>query len=222
MGNSVKRWGFFFWIGGAMLCSGSRLVGAQPAPNPDAARQLVELVRVEPRIRLEVRYATNNNFMKRRLYPQARVFVHRQVAEALSRVADRCQRHGKGLLVFDGYRPWRITQAMWEATPVEKRAFVADPAKGSRHNRGGAVDLTLVDLKTGRAVEMTSAYDEFSPRAAANFRGTPRAVAHRDLLRRAMEAEGFQVYPEEWWHFDFKGWQSWPLLDYSFDELDRL
>lgn len=196
---------------------------AQPAPNPEGAAQLVELKRVVPDVHLEVRYATSNNFMKKVLYPQARFFCRREVAESLKRVQARLVKHDLSLLVFDGYRPWRITKKMWDDTPPENHKFVADPAKGSKHNRGGAVDLTIMDLKTGKPLEMTSAYDEFSPRAAFNYPGgSARSHKNRDFLRQVMEAEGFQVLPHEWWHFDYKGWKSFPLLDYSFDELDAL
>lgn len=216
MGSSVKLLGMI-WL----LLVG--LAWGQPDPNPEAAAKMVELVRVVPDIHLEVRYATANNFMKRVLYPQPRVFVRREVAEALGRVQKRLAARRMSLLVFDGYRPWRITKKMWDDTPPENRGFVANPAKGSKHNRGGAVDLTIVDLKTGKPLEMTSAYDEFSKRAAYNYPGgSKQSHINRDLLRRSMEAEGFQVLPHEWWHFDFKGWKEFPLLDYSFDELDAL
>lgn len=205
---------------------GCALVGwgwAQPPANPAGAAQLVELQRVVPDIHLEVRYATANNFMKKVLYPQPRVFVRREVAHALGRVQRRLAARNLSLLVFDGYRPWRITKKMWDDTPPKDRGFVANPQKGSKHNRGGAVDLTLYDLKTSKPLEMTSAYDEFSPRAAFNYKGgSARSHINRDLLRHCMEAEGFQVLPHEWWHFDYKGWKDFPLLDYSFDELDAL
>lgn len=214
--RSVK---YFSMICLSLVC----LAWAQPAPNPEAARQLVELIKVAPQVRLDVRYASKNNFMGQVLYPQARIFVRPEVGEALKRVQHRVDRRGFQLLVFDGYRPWRVTKMMWDKTPPEKRDFVADPAKGSRHNRGGAVDLSLWDTKRGKPVEMPSGYDDFSPRAAFNFSGgTSRSRANRDFLRHCMEAEGFQVYPEEWWHFDYKGWKDFPLLDYSFDELDAL
>lgn len=199
------------------------LAWPQPAPNPEGAAQLVELKRVVPDVHLEVRYATKNNFMKKVLYPQPRIFVRKEVGDSLARVQQRLKERGLSLLVFDGYRPWRITKKMWDDTPPENHKFVADPAKGSKHNRGGAVDLTLMDLKTGKALEMTSAYDEFSPRAAFNYPGgSKKSHENRDLLRTVMEAEGFQVLPHEWWHFDYKGWKNFPLLDYSFDELDAM
>jgi D-alanyl-D-alanine dipeptidase len=216
MGRSVKLLGVIgCWLTG--------WAWAQPPANPAAAAQLVELNRVVPDVCLEVRYATANNFMKRVLYPQPRVFVRREVADALGRVQRRLAHRHLSLLVFDGYRPWRITKKMWDDTPPKDRGFVANPEKGSKHNRGGAVDLTILDRKTGKPLEMTSAYDEFSPRAAYNYPGgSPQSHRNRDLLRSCMEAEGFQVLPHEWWHFDYKGWKEFPLLDYSFDELDAL
>ena len=216
MASSVK-------LLGGICCALVGWAWAQPPANPTGAAQMVELNRVVPDIRLQVRYATTHNFMKRVLYPQARVFVRREVADALSRVQRRLASHHLSLLVFDGYRPWRITKKMWDETPPKDRAFVADPQKGSKHNRGGAVDLTLYDLKKGKALEMTSMYDEFSPRAAYNYSGgSEQSHKNRDFLRHCMEAEGFQVLPEEWWHFDYKGWKNFPLLDYSFEELDRI
>lgn len=124
------------------------------------------------------------------------------------------------MLIFDGYRPWAVTKVFWDATPADKKVFVADPSKGSKHNRGCAVDLSLYDLKTGKEVEMTGAYDEMSERSDANFAGgTAEQRRTRDLLRKAMEDEGYTVYPEEWWHYDYKDWQQYPILNVSFTEL---
>lgn len=206
-----------------LLLSTTNQAAAQPARDDESARKLTELKRLVPDVRLEVRYATTRNFMGRKLYPAPRIFVRQEVAEALARVQRRVARHGDSLLVFDGYRPWGITKMMWDETVPEKRGFVANPAKGSKHNRGGAVDLSLCDSRTGKALPMPSSYDEFSPRAAFNYAGgTPQERANRAFLRRCMEAEGFQVLPHEWWHFDYKGWKTFPLLDYSFTELDAL
>jgi len=138
--------------------------------------------------------------------------LQRPAAEALGRVAHALAAQGYGLLVFDAYRPWYVTKMFWEATPDSLRAFVADPAKGSRHNRGAAVDLTLYELKSGKVVRMPSGYDEFTPRAAANYEGGTAAQRRlRDLLKNAMIAEGFLVYAEEWWHFDYENWQQWKI-----------
>ena len=195
-------------------------VGPPTEQGPFRKVDLVEVVALDPSIKLDVRYATSDNFMGRVLYTQARVFLQRPAAEALVRAHRRVREHGYGLLLFDGYRPWRVTKLMWDSTPPEKRDFVADPAKGSKHNRGCAVDLSLYDLAQGREVEMPSAYDEFSPRAAPGYQGgTPDQRARRDLLRRAMEAEGFSVEPNEWWHFNCRDWRSYPILDVPFEEL---
>ena len=188
--------------------------------GPFRPGELVELTRVGPGIRLDIRYATTHNFMGRVLYPQARAFLQRPAAEALVQVQAELRPLGYGLLVFDGYRPWRITKQMWDHTPADKKEFVADPRKGSRHNRGCAVDLTLCDLATGREIEMPGAYDEMSPHSYAAFAGgTPAQRAARDLLRRLMEAHGFAVLPAEWWHFDFRDWNLYPIQDVPFEKL---
>jgi D-alanyl-D-alanine dipeptidase len=110
----------------------------------------------------------------------------------------------------------------WEATPDDKKIFVADPKEGSKHNRGCAVDLTLYGLKTGQAVEMPSGYDEMSPRAYADYSGgTTEQREHRAILRQAMEKEGFTVYPQEWWHFDYKDWKRYPIMNVRFEELGK-
>jgi serine beta-lactamase-like protein LACTB len=127
---------------------------------------------------------------------------------------------GYGLLVHDAYRPWYVTKVFWDATPDDKKKFVADPAKGSRHNRGCAVDLTLYDLKTGKPVEMVSTYDETTDRAYPDYPGgTSLQRWHRDLLRAAMEAEGFTVFEAEWWHFDYKDWQKYRIGNVPFDRI---
>ena len=208
----------------AALVAGT-LAAQQPVPRTEPRLErrradLVEVATLDPTIRLDVRYATANNFMGRVLYSQARVFLQRRAAEALARAHRGLKRHGFGLLLFDGYRPWRVTKMMWDSTPPEKRSFVADPAQGSKHNRGCAVDLSLYHLDSGREAEMPSAYDEFSERAAPFYRGgTPEQRARRDLLRRAMEAEGFTVEPNEWWHFNCRDWRSYTILDVPFEEL---
>ncbi len=148
--------------------------------------------------------------------------MQKPAAEALERVNEKLKAQGYGLLIYDAYRPWYVTKMFWDATPEKFHSFVADPSKGSRHNRGCAVDLTLYDLKTGKPVEMVGGYDEFSDRAFPDYLGgTSRQRWHRDLLRRAMEAEGFTVYEEEWWHFDYKDWRKYPILNKTFEELTK-
>ena len=130
------------------------------------------------------------------------------------------RRVGYGLLIHDAYRPWYVTKMFWDATPPEHRWLVADPAAGSRHNRGAAVDLTLYDLATGRAVEMPGTYDELSDRSYPDYPGgTSLQRWHRELLRRAMEAEGFAVNPTEWWHFDHETWRQYPILNVPFEAI---
>ncbi len=197
-------------------------IAATPPAQPDSLRapDLVELITLDRSIKLDVRYATTNNFMGARFYDEPRAFLQRPAAEALVRVSERLHRFGLGLLVHDAYRPWYVTRMFWDATPENQHDFVADPANGSRHNRGGAVDLTLYDLLTDEPVTMPSGYDEFSPRARWDWPGgTARQRALRDLLRRAMESEGFDVYPPEWWHFDHQSWRSYPVLNLPFDGL---
>jgi zinc D-Ala-D-Ala dipeptidase len=196
----------------------------RPPPEEGEFRppDLVEVTRLDRTIRLDIRYATARNFVGRPVYPQARAFLQRPAAEALARVNRALRRDGYGLVVFDGYRPWHVTKLFWDLTPEGKKEFVADPARGSRHNRGCAVDLTLYHLKTGRRIEMPSAYDDFSERAHINYAGgTEEQRRHRDLLRAAMEAEGFAVYEPEWWHYDYKDWREYPILNLTFAEISR-
>lgn len=181
---------------------------------------LVDLTTVDPRIKLDIRYAGSNNFMGIPLYERAAAYLQRPAAEALKRAQAALAAQGYGLLIHDAYRPWFVTWMFWEATPPDARMFVANPAKGSRHNRGCAVDLTLYDLMTGRVVEMPSRYDEFSGRAYADFvGGTTKQRALRAVLREAMTAQGFEVYAEEWWHFDFKDWRRYAIGTKTFTEL---
>jgi D-alanyl-D-alanine dipeptidase len=183
---------------------------------------LVSLGELDPRIRLDIRYATGRNFLGVPVYTQARAFLQRPAAVALLRAHRALLAQGYGLLIHDAYRPWSVTWIFWEATPKDKRDFVADPAQGSRHNRGCAVDLTLYDLASGQAVEMPSLYDEMSERAYPDYAGgTPQQRRLRDLLRAAMEAEGFSVFDKEWWHFDYKDWRQYRIGNERFEELNN-
>lgn len=198
------------------------LLLAQPPVETGDFRpsDLVELHKLDATIRLDIRYATANNFLGRPVYTESRAFLQRPAAEALVRANRRLQKQGYGLLIHDGYRPWAVTKVFWDATPSDKKQFVADPVKGSRHNRGCAVDLTLYDLKTGLAVEMPSGYDEMTERAYPGYQGgTEPQRRRRDLLRAAMEAEGFTVFEVEWWHFDYKDWRRYRVENVSFEEL---
>ena len=181
---------------------------------------LVDVTTVDPGIKLDIRYAGPDNFMGIPFYETPAAYMQRPAAEALGRIHRALAAKGYGLLIHDAYRPWCVTWMFWEATPAEDHVFVADPAQGSRHNRGCAVDLTLYDLKTGKAVEMPGRYDEFSTRSHADFvGGTTAQRTRRAVLRQAMEAEGFTVYPEEWWHFDYRDWKRYPIGTETFTEL---
>jgi len=189
-------------------------------PGPFRKPDLVELARLDPAIHLDIRYASAKNFLSTPVYTQARAFMQGPAAEALVRVLHKLQPLGYGLLIHDAYRPWYVTKIFWDATPPEGKIFVADPQKGSKHNRGCAVDLTLYDLATGQPVEMPGLYDEMSPRSFPNFPGgTSLQRWHRDLLRRAMESEGFTVNEDEWWHFDYKNWKQYGILNVSFEKI---
>jgi D-alanyl-D-alanine dipeptidase len=201
------------------------LVRAQEPPKENGTFRkpdLVELVKLDRTIKLDIRYATSNNFLGRPVYTEARAFLQRPAAEALVRANKVLRKNGYGLIIHDGYRPWSVTKIFWDATPADKKVFVADPAQGSRHNRGCAVDLSLFDLKTGEEVVMPSGYDEMSERSHINFAGgTAEATRLRDMLRVAMEAEGFAVYEPEWWHYDYKDWKEYPILNISFSEIGQ-
>lgn len=181
---------------------------------------LVEVTRLDSTVKLDIRYATSNNFMHRKMYTRTRAFLQRPAAGALVRAHRALQRQGFGIVIFDGYRPWSVTKAFWDGTPKSKRKFVANPREGSKHNRGCAVDCSLYDLATGTEVEMPSPYDDFTEKAAANYPGGTDAQRNaRKTLRDALEAEGFSVNPGEWWHFDHKDWRKYRVLNIPFEDI---
>jgi D-alanyl-D-alanine dipeptidase len=188
--------------------------------RPFRKSDLVELAILDPSIHLDIRYAQSDNFLSTPVYTQARAFMQRPAAEALLRVLQKLRPLGYGLLIHDAYRPWYVTKIFWDATPPESHIFVADPSKGSKHNRGCAVDLSLYNLSSGQPIEMPGLYDEMSLRSFPNFPGgTSLQRWHRDLLRRAMESEGFAVNEDEWWHFDYKDWRDYAILNVPFEDL---
>ncbi|HTL70929.1 MAG TPA: M15 family metallopeptidase [Candidatus Eisenbacteria bacterium] len=198
-------------VRGAAALAAALVLALQGPVASAEENPLVDIQSVHPRIRIDVRYATENNFMKERLYPAARCLVRREVAAKLARVQDRLEARGLGLKIFDGYRPLSVQKKMWARFPVE--GYVANPAKGYNHNRGAAVDLTLVDGK-GNELPMPSAYDEFSERAHRDYAGGTEAEReNRALLQSEMEREGFHGLTTEWWHFDDAAAKSYPLLD---------
>ncbi len=195
---------------------------AAVAPKEEGKRKpdLVELVKLDPTIKLDIRYASTNNFMRTPFYTQGRAFMQRPAAEAVVEANKKLKPYGYGLIIHDGYRPWYVTKMFWDGTPADKHDFVANPYPGSRHNRGCAVDLSLYDLKSGEEVQMPSGYDEMSERSYPDYRGgAPEETQRRELLRRTMESEGFTVEPHEWWHFDYKDWDKYPVMNVPFEKL---
>jgi CubicO group peptidase (beta-lactamase class C family)/D-alanyl-D-alanine dipeptidase len=199
-------------------------LAASPPKESSALKKsdLVELRDLDPTIKYDIRYATSNNFMGTPFYTSAHAFMQRPAAQAVVRASAELRKLGYGLLIHDSYRPWYVTKMFWDGTPPDKHVFVADPSQGSRHNRGCAVDLTLYDLKTGAPIRMTGGYDEMTDRSYPLYPGgTSLQRWHRDLLRHAMEAQGFNVYEAEWWHFDYKDWRSYPIGNLTFEQLAK-
>lgn len=205
-----------------ILFSGVLAQSGPPKEENKREAHLVELVKLSKSIKLDIRYATDNNFVGKKVYPEARAFLQRPAAEAVVRVHKKLKKQGLGLVIFDGYRPWAITKLFWEVTPDDKRKFVADPAKGSKHNRGCAVDLSIYNRKTGELIAMPSGFDEFTERASPDYTGgSDEERANRDLLRKLMEEEGFTVNANEWWHFDYKTWQDYAIYDIAFSDIGK-
>lgn len=184
----------------------------------NGANQLVEIKKAIPSVILDIRYATKNNFMQQVMYNQARAFARKPVVEQLKKIQAVLKTKKLGLKIFDAYRPYAITVAFYQK--ASDKNFVANPAKGSKHNRGCAIDLTLVDLKTGEELPMPTPYDSFAPAAAPDFANLPPdVIKNRNFLIATMEANGFKVIANEWWHFDFNGWQNYDLMDIPFEKL---
>src|SRR5258707_401942 len=210
---------FVFACALAALCAIAAI--AQIAPFAFPGQKPPDVTSLAPNLHLDLRYATSNDFLGTPVYTQARAFLQRPAAEAMQHALLRLKPLGYALLIHDAYRPWYVTKIFWDATPPEGKIFVADPAQGSRHNRGCAVDLTLYDLATGKPIEMPGTYDEMSPRSFPNYPGgTSLQRWHRELLRWAMESEGFAVYEAERWHFDYQDWREYPILNVPFEKLD--
>jgi D-alanyl-D-alanine dipeptidase len=184
----------------------------------DKNKQLIEIKNRIPDIKLDIRYAGKNNFAKQAVYKQARAFARLPVVEALKNVQDELKISGYGLKIFDGYRPYSVTVKFYVI--ASDKSFVANPKDGSRHNRGCAIDLTLIDLTTGKELEMPTPYDSFAAEAASDFNNLPaNIIQNRKLLRDIMEKHGFRVLNNEWWHFDFIGWKNYELMDIAFEDL---
>ncbi len=180
---------------------------------------LVDLRLISPSIVFDIRYATANNFVGKVLYPAPFCFLQEAAAWRLDKVERALRKKGMGLKVFDGYRPLSVTKIFWEFLPDP--CYCADPAKGSRHNRGASVDAALVDA-FGQELLMPSGYDVMGERAHLSYRGAPKeALLNRERLQEAMREAGFLHWEEEWWHFDDPDWESYPVLDLTFEQLQR-
>lgn len=193
-------------------------VAYKKSVEEDKNKQLIEIKKSIPDIKLDIRYAGKNNFAKQAVYKQARAFARLPVVEALKNVQSELKKSGYGLKIFDGYRPYSVTVKFFAI--ASDKSFVANPKDGSRHNRGCAIDLTLIDLKTGKELEMPTPYDSFAAEAASDFMNLPaNVIQNRELLRNTMEKHGFRVLNNEWWHFDFIGWKNYELMDIPFEDL---
>lgn len=190
----------------------------QVAETPDM--ELVDLEKEIEGIVLDIRYATTDNFTKTVIYPQAKAFLRRSAAQALKKAAEFLKEHNAGFKIYDAYRPYAATVRFHEVYPDKQ--YVADPRFGSRHNRGCTVQLSLVDLKTGKAYPMPTDFDDFSEKAHPSCQDLPKdARNNRDFLFQVMTRFGFTHYPTEWWRFDFNDWERYPLMDLSFEDLGR-
>jgi zinc D-Ala-D-Ala dipeptidase len=182
---------------------------------------LINLKNFIPGIRLDIRYATSNNFLGEPIYKKAEAFLRLPAAIELKAVQNELAKRGLGLKIFDGYRPYSATVKFY--LKVKDTVYVASAWTGSRHNRGCAVDLTLVNLKTGKELKMPTGFDSFSDMAHSDYENLPKNVkTNRKLLIDVMTKHGFTNYSAEWWHFDFNGWKDFPLTDLSFSQLDSL
>ncbi len=210
-----------FWLP-VLLCAGAMMLHGEPrqpaapasAAPVQAGHDFVDVVDVVPKVVVALPYATEQNFFKKRFYTSNRCLLRRAVALRLAEVQRELNTQGLGLKIWDGYRPRSVQYEFWKTLPDAR--YVADPSKGSRHNRGAAVDLTLIDLESGKELVMPTGYDDFTPKAAADFKlASPEAMKNRALLQDVMVKHGFEVFPSEWWHFDARGWEQFPLENFS-------
>lgn len=184
--------------------------------NPE--KELIDLEKFIPGIVLDIRYATTNNFTKQQIYTLAKAYARKPVAEAVKRAQTELKPMGLGIKIFDAYRPYKATVKFYEV--YHDTTYVASPYRGSRHNRGCAIDMTIIDLKTGKELKMPTEYDSFQKAAWPSTPvKDPEIKKNRDLIISVMEKEGFKVNGSEWWHYDFKGWKNFEVLDIDFEEL---
>jgi D-alanyl-D-alanine dipeptidase len=188
----------------------------------DSNKKMVDLRKAIPGLTLDLKYATTDNFMHQILYPfGSTTFLRKPAADALKLVINDLKKLHLTIKIFDAYRPYSVTEKMWQKVPDDR--YAADPAKGSGHNRGIAVDLTLIDLKTKKELPMGTGFDNFSDTAHPAFTNLPKEMLHnRNILKSAMEKYGFLVLSTEWWHFYLPDTSTFELLDLSFSDLKKL
>lgn len=182
-------------------------------------KELVNLEEFIPGIILDIRYATTNNFTGEKIYNLARAYSRKSVAQALKKAQEEFGKSGVGIKIFDAYRPYKATVKFYEV--YRDTTYVASPYRGSRHNRGCAIDMTIVDLKTGKELQMPTEFDSFKKEAWPKTPvKDPVIKKNRDLIISVMERNGFKVNASEWWHFDFVGWQKYEVMDIDYEELE--
>jgi D-alanyl-D-alanine dipeptidase len=186
----------------------------------DPKKELIDLEKFVPGLVLDIRYATKNNFTGEQIYTLSKAYARRPVAESLKKIQAELKTQGLGIKIFDAYRPYKATVKFYEV--YHDTTYVASPYRGSRHNRGCALDLTVIDLKTGEELKMPTGYDSFKKEAWPSTPvSDPVIRGNRKLLIDVMEKYGFKVNGSEWWHYDFKGWKNYEVMDIDFEELEK-
>jgi len=204
--------------GTAFRAWGESKTGASAHPSGKTA-DLVDMKEVNPRIVIDIKYSTEDNFTKKRLYDSNTCFLRKSAAIRLDAVQKELEKVNLGLKVWDCYRPLAVQRIFWAILPDER--YVANPETGSHHNRASAVDLTLVDSQ-GKELQMPTGFDDFSPRAGHGYQDLPdQVIRNRELLKGLMEKAGFISLPEEWWHYDDENWLQFDLMDIPFQDLTK-
>ncbi|MEN8122308.1 MAG: M15 family metallopeptidase [Bacteroidota bacterium] len=186
--------------------------------NPD--KEFVDIEKHIPGINLDIRYATKNNFTGQQIYESPKAYIRKPVADALLIIQDELNNKGLAIKIYDAYRPYSATVKFYEVYPDKN--FVASPKTGSVHNRGCAVDLSLINIKTGKELEMPTLFDDFTEKASHSYMDLPaKAIENRKLLKDIMTKYGFIIYEAEWWHYSYKDWKEFEIMDISFEELKQ-
>lgn len=187
----------------------------------DSNKILVDLEEFIPGIILDIKYAGTDNFAGIQFYDYGKAYLRLSAAKALKAIQKELNEVGIGIKIYDAYRPYSVTEKIWDL--VQDDNYAASPQTGSRHNRGCAVDLTLIDLETNEELEMPTIYDDFNETAHHDFMGlSEEKIANREFLKAIMEKHGFEKLQSEWWHYDFSGWRNYELMNISFEELDAI